>query len=859
MNACEAVRELLTASALKALDQGQAVLVKDHLGGCAECRAVEATTLAAVACIAAPPVEPPAELWDKLRGKLARERGGDEPVRDLDPSAVIAISCSFCRGGLVRNDTVYCASCLAPHHHDCFAEHGRCSVMGCGETRVVRPEGLAPPVRKLEPAPRHRWRWLAGGLIGVATGGAVAALSLRDVPEPPKVAQVAPLSPEVAQVAPEVPRALTPTFPPRLDVEVREATVGELCAQIERAIPIKLHLAPEAAGRALPDRDWWNASWDEVLTHVAAATGLELAKGGEGGPAPWAMLLAPEGESQGAVPPARTWVTAVDVLAADQGQWRLTRLAELPGARALPAPAGSGLMLAIVGDRRVRLSHGGKPVGGLRLAAPVRRAAWAPEGRELDLLCGEPGGPATLMRVEVGGGHLSVSTVHQLVPADADDLIALPDGWVLIGREGGSLEATMLGRGGVQVVLRGPRGVQALSRARVGGDVFSATEGDLWRSQPGYTSWATTLPLDLLSKGKDRVRLLPAAAATRLLVLEPTRARVLDVDGAPRWVDTIARLPADWPAPAAISPDGTWLAWCDAGSLFLRQVGQSGASGLPEVKYPVLDLEDAPRGVAWDSSGHRLAVWCDGSVGVIDRETKGFQRVLELPDGPGAIQEVQWLEDDRLVVSTSLERARSPEVRVFPAREGGDVWARPERLAFAPEVPEPVPAQREEEPLHEEAPTPVREPAAAPQEEPAPVVEPPSARLYHVWAGQRWVFKVGKRSSEEWTITAVRGERVTYVRRVFLDGRPAPVPSEEVEWTPDQLMTGEVRGSRGPDAGHQEGTLTLGAINLGVNIDERGGVELWRAVDGAGRYTFPGVVKRTDKGEVVRELISVGE
>ena len=62
------------------------------------------------------------------------------------PPLVIALSCSYCRGGLTRSAGVYCASCLAPHHPECFAEHGRCSVMGCAESRVVRPaERVRPP------------------------------------------------------------------------------------------------------------------------------------------------------------------------------------------------------------------------------------------------------------------------------------------------------------------------------------------------------------------------------------------------------------------------------------------------------------------------------------------------------------------------------------------------------------------------------------------------------------------------------------------------------------------------------------------------------------------------------------------
>ena len=63
-------------------------------------------------------------------------------MRDTEPGLVIALSCSFCRGALTREEAIYCASCLAPHHPECFREHGRCSVMGCGEQRFDQA-GLA--------------------------------------------------------------------------------------------------------------------------------------------------------------------------------------------------------------------------------------------------------------------------------------------------------------------------------------------------------------------------------------------------------------------------------------------------------------------------------------------------------------------------------------------------------------------------------------------------------------------------------------------------------------------------------------------------------------------------------------------
>lgn len=75
----------------------------------------------------------------------------------------IALACSYCHGAATRLEAAFCAACLAPHHEDCFAEHGRCATLGCLEDRVVRPAaaGLRVVAR-----PRRAWssRWTAIGL-----------------------------------------------------------------------------------------------------------------------------------------------------------------------------------------------------------------------------------------------------------------------------------------------------------------------------------------------------------------------------------------------------------------------------------------------------------------------------------------------------------------------------------------------------------------------------------------------------------------------------------------------------------------------------------------------------------------------
>lgn len=52
----------------------------------------------------------------------------------------ITLSCCYCHDKLARPEAVYCASCLSPHHKDCFKDHGLCSAIGCQERQTVTPQ-----------------------------------------------------------------------------------------------------------------------------------------------------------------------------------------------------------------------------------------------------------------------------------------------------------------------------------------------------------------------------------------------------------------------------------------------------------------------------------------------------------------------------------------------------------------------------------------------------------------------------------------------------------------------------------------------------------------------------------------------
>ncbi len=107
-----------------------------------------------------------AECFVKMRGAPEALVGKPaEPVR-------ASLRCSYCHGELARGASAYCASCLAPHHSDCFREYGRCSALGCGETRLVPPEAAVeaaqPQVVSLRRAPPY---WVAVATLAVAASG----------------------------------------------------------------------------------------------------------------------------------------------------------------------------------------------------------------------------------------------------------------------------------------------------------------------------------------------------------------------------------------------------------------------------------------------------------------------------------------------------------------------------------------------------------------------------------------------------------------------------------------------------------------------------------------------------------------
>ncbi|HEX7899601.1 MAG TPA: RING finger protein [Planctomycetota bacterium] len=69
------------------------------------------------------------DLLDVLPGADGKNRVtlGDARIKAVEDSA-----CGVCGGTLAEGALVRCAKCRVPHHADCWAFNGRCSIFACG-------------------------------------------------------------------------------------------------------------------------------------------------------------------------------------------------------------------------------------------------------------------------------------------------------------------------------------------------------------------------------------------------------------------------------------------------------------------------------------------------------------------------------------------------------------------------------------------------------------------------------------------------------------------------------------------------------------------------------------------------------
>lgn len=117
---------------------GERARADEHVAACAPCALLRERARAAVdvplrVCPGA------SEVLARVAERVEKDRAHRAAVDAV--AARVSLACSYCHAPMLRGEAVFCAACLAPHHDDCFRDHGRCSAPGCGERAVVRAGG----------------------------------------------------------------------------------------------------------------------------------------------------------------------------------------------------------------------------------------------------------------------------------------------------------------------------------------------------------------------------------------------------------------------------------------------------------------------------------------------------------------------------------------------------------------------------------------------------------------------------------------------------------------------------------------------------------------------------------------------
>ncbi len=177
MSACQEILRLVSFRSLGVLAAGEEERLEAHLESCELC-AERAPRLEDALAVSRPDsVRAPSGVWKKVQASLA---GAPAPVAAAMP---IAVACTFCKGSVgAKESKVYCARCLAVYHEDCFEEHGRCAVQGCGETKVVRAANLEKIARPITSSGRRPPNpvWLGVAVVFAGGIGAAAVALLHE-------------------------------------------------------------------------------------------------------------------------------------------------------------------------------------------------------------------------------------------------------------------------------------------------------------------------------------------------------------------------------------------------------------------------------------------------------------------------------------------------------------------------------------------------------------------------------------------------------------------------------------------------------------------------------------------------------
>ena len=113
--------------------------------------------------------------------------------------------CPYCRSGFEPDEEItHCPACGTPHHADCFAENGGCTIFGCTAAPVDDPKISITPTDLHPPAPSALVAPVGGSIYHLSgnLGGAQQSAPPQSTPPPPLPAGTsAPPPPRAANLA----------------------------------------------------------------------------------------------------------------------------------------------------------------------------------------------------------------------------------------------------------------------------------------------------------------------------------------------------------------------------------------------------------------------------------------------------------------------------------------------------------------------------------------------------------------------------------------------------------------------------------------------------------------------------------
>ncbi|MDF1663540.1 MAG: hypothetical protein P1V97_17345 [Planctomycetota bacterium] len=173
---CQNTKNSLTIKNVDLLSKQEESELNNHLKDCQPCQKQSTLLDDAYKALECPDDDQVSlgSIWEGIQSDIQNAKKYP-PLFTEKPAGnnlVIALSCSYCHGPLPRSEACYCASCLSPHHNDCFRTYGRCTSMGCEETHTVKPQLNQAPVKKSVRKRSHI------GLIGLAIGAPILVVGL---------------------------------------------------------------------------------------------------------------------------------------------------------------------------------------------------------------------------------------------------------------------------------------------------------------------------------------------------------------------------------------------------------------------------------------------------------------------------------------------------------------------------------------------------------------------------------------------------------------------------------------------------------------------------------------------------------